>query len=126
MAFNITKIDHVQVAAPKGSEEAARSFYGRILGMKELQKPEPLQARGGAWFEFPGFQLHVGVEEPFEPAKKAHPAFVVEGFDELKAHLLENGVAVKDDTSIPGSIRFFAADPFGNRLEFLKQAMASQ
>lgn len=126
MAFSITKIDHVQVAAPKGSEEAARRFYGGILGMKELEKPEPLQARGGAWFEFPGFQLHVGVEEPFEPAKKAHPAFVVEGFDELKAHLLENDVAVKDDTSIPGSTRFFAADPFGNRLEFLKQAMASQ
>ncbi|MDN3448731.1 VOC family protein [Planococcus sp. APC 3906] len=126
MAFNITKIDHVQVAAPKGCEEQARNFYSGILGMKELEKPEPLQARGGAWFEFPGFQLHVGVEEPFEPAKKAHPAFVVEGFDELKAHLLEKGVAVKDDTSIPGSIRFFAADPFGNRLEFLKQAMASQ
>ena len=126
MAFSLLKIDHIQVAAPEGCEEKARNFYSGILGMKELEKPAPLQAKGGAWFEFSGFQLHVGVEEPFKPAKKAHPAFVVEGFDELKAHLANSGVEVKDDTSIPGITRFFAADPFGNRLEFLKQAMASQ
>lgn len=126
MVFAIKKIDHVQVTGPKGCEKEARNFYGGILGMTELEKPESLKGRGGAWFEFPGFQLHVGVEEPFQPAKKAHPAFVVDGFDELKTHLTKNGISVKDDTSIPGSTRFFIADPFGNRLEFLKQGMAAE
>lgn len=125
MAFVIKKIDHVQVTAPKGCEEEARNFYGEVLGMMEMEKPSTLKARGGAWFELPGFQLHVGVEESFAPAKKAHPAFVVDGFDELKEHLTNNGVMVKDDLSIPGNPRFFIADPFGNRLEFLKNPMAS-
>lgn len=120
MQFSIEKIDHVQVAAPKGSEQQAREFYGEILGMKEVEKPEPLKARGGAWFEFGSFQLHIGIEEPFAPAKKAHPAFKVSGFETLKEHLSEKGVEFKNDDSIPGVERFFVFDPFGNRLEFLK------
>lgn len=120
MEFSIGKIDHVQVAAPKGSEAEAILFYSEVLGMKEIDKPEPLKARGGVWFEFDNFQLHVGIEEPFIPAKKAHPAFKVFGYDALRGHLEGNGIAVSVDDSIPGVERFFVFDPFGNRLEFLK------
>ncbi|ANU27347.1 glyoxalase [Planococcus versutus] len=119
MNFSVLKIDHVQVAAPAGKEREAIAFYAGILRMQELEKPEVLKRRGGAWFGFGEQQLHVGVEEPFSPAKKAHPAFRVAGYKELKAHLLVNKVEVKEDKSIPGVERFFIFDPFGNRLEFL-------
>lgn len=121
MEFSIGKIDHVQVAAPRESEEQAQKFYGTLLGMKEIEKPGSLKARGGVWFEFGNFQLHVGVEEPFLPAKKAHPAFVVNGFEALRNHLKDQGIEVKMDDAIPGVERFFVFDPFGNRLEFLKE-----
>jgi catechol 2,3-dioxygenase-like lactoylglutathione lyase family enzyme len=120
MKFSIEKIDHVQVAAPKGTEKDAVEFYSGVLGMKEVQKPDALKERGGAWFEFGDYQLHVGVEEPFSPAQKAHPAFKVKGFEALQQHLATEGVELKNDDSIPGVLRFFISDPFGNRLEFLK------
>ncbi|WP_372869091.1 VOC family protein [Planomicrobium okeanokoites] len=120
MEFSIGKIDHIQVAAPKGGEAEAIAFYSGVLGMKEIEKPEPLKARGGVWFGFDEFQLHVGIEEPFNPAKKAHPAFKVSGYDSLRSYLEEKNITVTVDDSIPGVKRFFAADPFGNRLEFLK------
>ena len=120
MEFSIEKIDHVQVAAPQGSEEEAIGFYSGMLGMKEVEKPQPLKARGGVWFQFGNFQLHVGIDEPFVPAKKAHPAFKVSGYDAMQKQLKEKGVEVKVDDSIPGVERFFVFDPFGNRLEFLK------
>lgn len=119
MEFTIGKIDHVQVAAPKGKEQEAIGFYAGILGMNEIEKPDALKGKGGAWFEFGSYQLHVGVEEPFSPAKKAHPAFRVNGFQALQDHLAANHYEVKNDTSIPGVQRFFVSDPFGNRLEFL-------
>ncbi len=75
MGFALKGIDHVQLAAPKGSEEAARSFFAGILGMTEIEKPEKLRKRGGVWFQFGSSQLHIGIEEPFVPARKAHPAF---------------------------------------------------
>lgn len=121
MKFSISKIDHVQVAAPKGNEEQARKFYRDLLGMKEVEKPEPLKSRGGVWFEFGSFQLHVGVEEPFSPAKKAHPAFLIDGYEALRKQLESQSIEVKNDDSIPGVERFFVFDPFGNRLEFLKE-----
>ncbi|AQU80441.1 MULTISPECIES: VOC family protein [Planococcus] len=120
MEFSILTIDHVQVAAPAEEEQVARNFYAEILGMQEIEKPEALKGRGGAWFEFGSQQLHVGVEEPFSPAKKAHPAFQVAGYEKLKEHLLVNKIELKEDNSIPGVERFFVFDPFGNRLEFLK------
>ena len=120
MRFSIDRIDHVQVAAPEGGESEARRFYTGILGLNEIEKPESLKARGGVWFEFADFQLHVGVEEPFAPAKKAHPAFRVSGFEALKQYLAEKGIESKPDDSIPGVELFFISDPLGNRLEFLK------
>jgi catechol 2,3-dioxygenase-like lactoylglutathione lyase family enzyme len=116
--MTITGIDHVQVAAPAGCEEAARAFYGALLGLAELPKPEALRARGGCWFLAGAQELHVGVEAPFVPALKAHPGFVVTDLDELRARLTDAGIETKADDRVPGSHRFFAADPFGNRLEF--------
>jgi catechol 2,3-dioxygenase-like lactoylglutathione lyase family enzyme len=116
--MTITGIDHVQIAAPSGCEEKARAFYGVLLGLAELPKPGPLAARGGCWFAAGTMQLHVGVEEPFAPARKAHPGFVVDGLEELRRRLEEAGVPVVDDTSLPGVSRFYAEDAFGNRLEF--------
>jgi hypothetical protein len=113
----ITGIDHVQVAAPPGCEHEARAFYGSLLGLEELEKPEPLRGRGGVWFKAGPQQLHVGVQEDFQPATKAHPAFVVRSLDELAERLITAGAPVHWDDAIPG--RFYTEDPWGNRLELL-------
>ncbi|MDN3015212.1 VOC family protein [Paenibacillus sp. BSR1-1] len=120
MSFTIKKIDHVQLAGPKGCEEAAREFFGEILGLTEVEKPEELKKRGGVWFEFGTFQIHIGVEEPFAPAKKAHPAFVVENIEDLKARLQGKQVDFTSDDNLPGASRIHVHDPFGNRIEFLE------
>ena len=110
-------IDHVQVAAPPGCEETARAFYGGVLGLAELEKPEGLRARGGVWFALgSGQELHVGVEHDFAPARKAHPAFVVDDLDAVAEALGD----VRWDDELPGVRRFYAGDPWGNRLEFLE------
>jgi catechol 2,3-dioxygenase-like lactoylglutathione lyase family enzyme len=116
--MTITGIDHIQVAAPAGREDAARAFFGTLLGLEELPKPEALRVGGGCWFRVGGQELHIGVDDPFVPARKAHPSFVVSDLDELRTRLNDAGIATKDDARIPGVRRFYAADPFGNRLEF--------
>jgi len=113
----ILGIDHVQVAAPPGCEAEARAFYGGLLGLAEITKPAALAGRGGCWFEAGAQELHVGVEEPFAPARKAHPGLVAEDLEALARRLREDGREVAFDESIPGARRFHVADPFGNRLE---------
>jgi catechol 2,3-dioxygenase-like lactoylglutathione lyase family enzyme len=120
MMFHVVRIDHVQIAAPEGCEAAAREFYGTLLGMKELEKPPVLRARGGCWFQCGEHQLHIGVERDFRPAKKAHPAFAVSNLDELHEALKGRGIEVVDDANLPGEHRFYAEDPWGNRLEFIE------
>lgn len=115
----------MQLAAPPGGEERARRFYGALLGLDELAKPEALRARGGVWFACGAQQLHVGIEEPFAPARKAHPALVVDDLDELAGRLRDDGVEVVWDDAIPGVRRFYAADPFGNRLELVGASAGS-
>ena len=110
----------MQVAAPPACEAAAREFYGELLGLPELEKPEPLRPRGGVWLRCGEQQLHIGVDEPFEPARKAHPALAVSDYDELQARLREAGVDVEDDDSIPGLRRSYVHDPWGNRLELVE------
>lgn len=112
-------LDHVQLACPRGSEDEARRFYRDLLGLREIEKPEPLRSRGGVWFECgPHQQLHLGVEEPFKPARKAHPALAVESVEALEALAARLG-DVTWDSELPGYRRFYVADPFGNRLELL-------
>ena len=118
--FSILQIDHVQLAAPKGSEDRARHFFGDILGLKEIEKPEILKKRGGVWFLIGNQQLHIGIEEPFSPAKKAHPAFEIEQIEALKRHLTNNKIDYQVDHLLPGANRIFLHDPFGNRIELLE------
>lgn len=115
------RIHHVQVSCPAGGEDAARRFYGEGLGLREVQKPPMLAARGGCWFLGDDVEVHVGVEEPFAPANKAHPAFVVDGaeLDALGVHLEAVGFPVTWDDHLPGYRRFHTADGSGNRVELL-------
>ena len=120
----VTGLHHVQVAAPPGCEDGARQFYGALLGLAELEKPPLLAGRGGCWFALGGNELHVGVEDPFQPASKAHPALAVEStaaLDALAAALESAGIGVRwaDDAEIPGQRRFHVNDPWGNRLELV-------
>lgn len=116
----ILGLDHVQLAMPAGGEAAARPFYENLLGLKEMPKPEPLQGRGGCWFAGNGVQIHLGVTPDFAPARKAHPAFVVSDLEALRHKLLAADVEVVADTAVPHVHRFYAHDPFGNRLEFIQ------
>ena len=116
----IVGLDHLQLAMPRGREADARAFYAGILGLAELQKPPNLAARGGVWFALGSQQLHLGVEPDFRPAKKAHPAFLVRDVAGLRARLEREGFAPYDDEPLAGYQRFYVADPFGNRLEFLQ------
>jgi catechol 2,3-dioxygenase-like lactoylglutathione lyase family enzyme len=115
-------LDHVQVAAPRehGVEEGARAFYGELLGLREIDKPEILKAKGGVWFSLGVGELHVGLEAPFSPALKAHPALRVEDLDAMRARLEEAGYEVAGAEPIEGRERFYVSDPFGNRLELLE------
>ena len=119
---SVIGIDHVQVAAPPGCEHEARAFYGDLLGLAEVGKPETLAGRGGGWFAAGGQQLHVGAEQSFSPARKAHPALRVatrRGLEEIAARLVETGRSVTWDSDLPGVARFHVDDPWGNRLELL-------
>ena len=116
---NPHRIHHVQVAMPKGGETDARHFYGELLGFDELEKPATLQSLGGAWFRTGTIDLHLGVEEPFSPAKKAHVAYQVTDLDAVAENLQRAGFMVKPDDRLPGYRRFYTEDPFGNRVEIL-------
>jgi catechol 2,3-dioxygenase-like lactoylglutathione lyase family enzyme len=122
--MGVVGIDHVQVAAPQGSEADARSFYGDLLGLREIEKPESLRARGGVWFEVGNQQLHVGIEAPFSPARKAHPALLVvpQDLDTLATRLTAAGRQVRWDDAISRTRRFYTEDPWGNRIELVAAA----
>ncbi len=110
-------LDHVQVAMPPGREDDARAFYVTVLGLEELPKPAALASRGGCWVRVGGQELHLGVEEAFQPARKAHPGLVVDDLAELRRRLAAAGVEVVADGLLPGVERIYFEDPFGNRLE---------
>ncbi|HVV89188.1 MAG TPA: hypothetical protein VHB53_01720 [Solirubrobacterales bacterium] len=118
------QLDHVQIAAPPGCEAAARRFFGELVGLVEVEKPEPLRPRGGAWFALGDRQLHVGVEADFAPARKAHVALRVEApeLEPLAERLASAGAPITWDEALPGERRFYSEDPWGNRIEFLATA----
>ena len=118
--MTIERIDHVQLAMPAGREDAAREFYGRLLGIPEVPKPPELQKRGGVWFEKGEVRIHLGVDPEFRPARKAHPGLRVRDLASLVSTLRDAGCEVSDYDSLSGARRAFVADPFGNRLELIE------
>ncbi|KAB1143966.1 glyoxalase [Streptomyces luteolifulvus] len=116
----LSAIDHVQLAAPPGSEDRLRAYYADVLGMTETPKPPVLAARGGCWFRAGAVQLHLGIEQDFRPAKKAHPGLRVTDIEAYAARLEAHGAPVTWDDNLPGHLRFYSEDPVGNRLEFLE------
>jgi ubiquinone/menaquinone biosynthesis C-methylase UbiE len=114
----IIGLDHVHLTAPRGAEERARAFYGGVIGMVEVAKPEALAGRGGVWFQCGDQQLHIGVEDEFQPQRKAHPAFRVHDLAALRARLEAADAPIAEDVPLPGKLRCETRDPFGNRVEF--------
>ena len=118
--MRVRRLDHVLLAMPTGRENDARQFYQGVLGIPEAVKPAGLAARGGCWFEDGELKIHLGVEKNFIPARKAHPAFMVDDLAGLQAALLKAGCAVAHDVPLEGYDRIFVDDPFGNRIELLE------
>ncbi|HUJ93690.1 MAG TPA: hypothetical protein VLW84_00380 [Terriglobales bacterium] len=114
-----TAIDHVQLAIPRGGEDTARKFYIGILAMIEIPKPQELAGRGGLWLSSGTVQIHLGVEDDFRPARKAHPALCCADYSALTRRLKEAGVELKADVALPGIDRCHITDPFGNRIELV-------
>jgi catechol 2,3-dioxygenase-like lactoylglutathione lyase family enzyme len=120
--MKILSIDHVQLAMPANGEESARAFYIDVLGFIEIPKPAELAKRGGVWLESESVQLHLGIEPNFHPARKAHPAFLVDNLKSLLAKV--QGAGYEIDTSQPplhGFKRAYVFDPFGNRIELMEK-----
>jgi catechol 2,3-dioxygenase-like lactoylglutathione lyase family enzyme len=113
-------IHHVQLAAPHGSEALMRDFYAGTLGLVELPKPPVLAARGGVWFGAPGIEIHIGLEDGFRPARKAHPGILVRDLGAMAERLRAAGHEIRADDLLPGYRRFYVDDPVGNRLELLE------
>ena len=114
------RFHHVQLAMPRGREDDARAFYEGVLGLEEVPKPSQLAARGGCWFRSGDVELHLGVEEPFAPARKAHPAIVVDDLDAIRTRLEAAGADIAEDVQLDAHRRIHTSDPFGNRLELLE------
>ena len=118
--MHIVGMDHVQLAMPAGREDDARAFYDHLLGIPEVAKPPHLAARGGCWFESGSVKAHLGVEGPFAPAKKAHPAFIVWDLAALSQRLEAAKYELKEDQLLEGVERRYVSDPFGNRIELMQ------
>jgi len=120
MKINIKRLDHVQLCVPPGAEGQAREFYGKLLGLAEIEQPAPLRANGGLWFEIADIQLHIGVERDQRKSKR-HPAFEVENIETVRNYLEANGVKTRDEISLAHVKRFSFFDPFDNRIELLER-----
>ena len=117
--MTVLRIDHVQLAMPRGGDAAAREFYGEVLGFVEVPKPEVMRVRGGMWFQAGPVQIHLGVEDDMKPSVKAHPALVVDDLDRYRARLEAAGWKFKDADEMVGARRGHTWDPFGNRIELI-------
>jgi catechol 2,3-dioxygenase-like lactoylglutathione lyase family enzyme len=121
VGFEIVRLDHVQLAMPPGGEDEAEAFYSGILGFDRIVKPAPMAARGGCWFARGATSVHLGVEEDFRPARKAHPAFVVRDLPDLEAALAGAGLAVRPNPDREPGLGAYVDDPFGNRIELIAE-----
>lgn len=117
----IIGFDHVQLAMPRGGEDRARVFYEGILGLCEVPKPEHLRDNGGCWFAGGGVHIHLGTDDGFRPADKAHPALLVDDLAAMRARLERAGVRFTDGKPLAGYVRGDIADPFGNRIELMQR-----
>ncbi|HYI21727.1 MAG TPA: VOC family protein [Candidatus Limnocylindrales bacterium] len=122
MAVVVTGLDHVQGSIPPGGEDEARRFYVKLLGLREVPKPPALKVRGGLWLVGDGVHLHLGVEAEFRPARKAHIALLVDDLESCRSELVAHGVSVAEDDARLAVGRFYAFDPFGNRVELVAAA----
>ncbi len=118
--MRIVRLEHVQLAMPAGREDDAVAFYEGLLGIPNVPKPPHLAVRGGCWFERGDLKVHLGVDDPFRPATKAHPAFLVEDVRGLAERLGAAGCRVRDDEPLEGYDRIYVDDPFGNRIELMQ------
>jgi len=116
----VLRLDHVQLAMPEGCEEQAVAFYAGVLDIPEVPKPAHLASRGGCWFEKDDLKIHLGIETPFVPARKAHPALIVTDLTELAIRLQESGYRAVSDQPLAGYERLYIDDPFGNRIELME------
>jgi len=114
-------IDHVQFSMPRGGEPKAREFYGELLGLAEIPAPPNVAARGAVWFLCGSMQIHLGIEDDFRPARKAHPAFLIRDLKKALEALANAGYEIKPDSEPnPSYARAFTSDPFGNRVELMQ------
>ncbi len=120
-AARLLGLHHVQLAMPPDEEDSAVKFYGDVLGLTRVEKPSELSPRGGVWFRDGTLEVHLGVEETFTPAVKAHPAFLVSDLDTLRARVEEAGYRVMDSVPLEGYERIYVRDPFGNRIELIEE-----
>ncbi len=118
--MSVRALDHVQLAMPVGGEERATAFYESLLGIPRVIKPPHLAVRGGCWFEGAGVKIHLGVDPDFRPARKAHPAVVVDGLPSLVSALASAGISAMADEPLDGYQRVYVDDPFGNRIELME------
>ena len=116
----VERIEHVQLAMPQGAEQRASWFYTGLLGIPAVPKPPHLAVRGGCWFESGALKVHLGVEQDFRPAKKAHPALLVSDLASMISRLRSAGIEVVDDEPLEGYERVYVSDPFGNRIELME------
>lgn len=123
--MTILALDHIQLAMPPNREKDARAFYSDLLGLSERRKPDNLIGRGGCWFERGEVRVHLGVEEDFQPARKAHPAFLVDDLGVVAATLEAAGYAIAFDQPLEGYDRRYVSDPFGNRIELMQRLAPS-
>ncbi len=117
MALDIKGIDHVQVAVPKALEAQSLAFYRNVLGLPEVEKPHELKSRGGAWFQLPNLQMHVGIDPDASPRSKRHVCFLVPDLPAARAKIMASGIAIEEESIAEGLSRFFIRDPAGNRIE---------
>lgn len=120
-SIDVLGLEHVNLLMPEGREAEARAFYGELLGLPEIPKPEGLRVGHGCWFSLGAQALHLGAVTEFIPADRAHPALVVADLGAARRRFEAAGVEVRPDTQVAHVRRFYVSDPFGNRLEFIQQ-----
>jgi catechol 2,3-dioxygenase-like lactoylglutathione lyase family enzyme len=118
--MQIVALDHIQLAMPSGRESEACAFYEGVLGIPQVQKPANLAKRGGCWFERGAVKIHLGVDDDFRPARKAHPALLVDDLPALRVAIEAAGFVLKSGEPLSGYDRIYVEDPFGNRIELLE------